>query len=119
VKNLLPCLCGDKPKYGKKLIGLSCYYWFLSCTNDQCKHDTRTFATREKQFCGELWNSAIKKKWEICVISGVKPTIYKRYKRGEKLPDLIREHGIDKVLSSFRRNGLKAYKHINKIIVKS
>lgn len=54
---LQKCLCGLKPKIRKKEVILGVNYWWVFCDCGQY-----TFATREKEFCTELWNSAINKK---------------------------------------------------------
>jgi len=59
------CLCGKKAKYKFRPIGYKIEYVYLACSDNNCRFGIETFATREKEFCTELWNATIKKKIEL------------------------------------------------------
>lgn len=63
----LNCLCGQKPKIKRKKIcaGAKTKYYFITCSDPNCKYEICTFGTRLLECAVELWNSTIKKVKEI------------------------------------------------------
>ena len=55
---LLNCSCGLKPKLSNRKIACNVIYKYYFCP----KCEIFTFATREIEFCKELWNAAIERK---------------------------------------------------------
>lgn len=57
------CVCGKPPslKSHPISIGADVEYFFVKCSDTNCKYEIQTFATRLPEFCWELWHATVLK----------------------------------------------------------